>query len=364
MTPTTASAPPIRVLLVDDSPLARELLRYLIDSDPRLTVAGVAEDGAAGVLAAQRLSPDVVVMDVHMPGLDGYAAARRIMETAPTRIVMVTASTNPDDVADTFRTLEAGALAVLAKPTGPGSPEFAAQVEEFLSTVRLMAEIPVVRRWPARSAPPARVSSPPADTPIRVVALGASTGGPQALQAILSRLPKDLAAPVLIVQHISSGFADGFAEWLGHVTGYPVRVAQAGERARAGIAYLAPSGQQMGLQPDGVIALADAPCEHGLQPAVSYLFRTIAAGFGRAAVGVLLTGMGRDGARELKTMREAGAVTIAQDAASAIVFGMPGEAIRLQAAAHVLAPPDIAALIAALAGRRPSPPSAPQENAQ
>ncbi|MBT0959565.1 chemotaxis-specific protein-glutamate methyltransferase CheB [Denitromonas iodatirespirans] len=354
--------PQIRVLLVDDSPLARELLRYLLESDPRLTVAGTADDGVEGVLAAQRLSPDVIVMDVHMPELDGYAAARRIMETAPTRIVMVTASTKPDDVADTFRTLEAGALAVLAKPSGPGSPNFAEQTREFLSTVRLVAEVPVVRRWPARSAPPTIPTPAPAAAPVRVVALGASTGGPQALREILSRLPGDLAAPLLIVQHISSGFTEGFAEWLAHDTGYPVRVPRAGEQVQDGIAYLAPSGCQMGLKPDGSVELTDAPAEHGVQPAVSYLFRSLAAGFGRSAVGVLLTGMGRDGAHELKAMRDAGAVTIAQNAASAIVFGMPGEAVRLKAATHVLAPPDIATMIAGLTGRRPPPDPNPQEN--
>ncbi|MCK9259593.1 MAG: chemotaxis-specific protein-glutamate methyltransferase CheB [Azoarcus sp.] len=352
-----ASPPLIRVLLVDDSPLARELLRDVLERDPRLTVVGVAGNGLEGVAAAQRLQPDVVVMDVHMPELDGYAAARRIMETAPTRIVMVTATTRPDDVADTFRTLEAGALVVLPKPTGPGSADFTMLVKEFLSTVRLMAEVPVVRRWPMRTAAPPL--PPPRHLPahVRVIALGASTGGPQALRDILIRLPKNLAVPLLIVQHISSAFTDGFAEWLGDASGYPVHVAQAGQLVRNGIAYLAPAGKQMGLRPDGVIDLVDAPSEHGVLPAISYLFRSMATGFGRASVGVLLTGMGRDGALELKAMREAGAVTIAQDAASSIVFGMPGEAIRLNAATHVLAPPDIATMITRLAGHQAHAPN-------
>lgn len=348
-------AAPIRVLLVEDSPVARMLLTHVVDSDPRLALAGVAADGEDGVAAAARLRPDVVVMDIHMPKLDGFAAARRIMETCPTRIVMVTASTDPKEVASTFKALEAGALAVLAKPVGPGDPAFAATAAELTETIRLMAEVPVVRRWPRRAEKPA-VAVPPsplvaAAIPVRVVALGASTGGPLVLQEILSRLPRDLPVPLLIVQHISQGFAEGFAEWLDKSTGYPVRVAAPGEAALAGIAYVAPCGAQMRLRADGRIDLVDAPVEHGLRPAVSYLFRSLAATFGAAAIGVLLTGMGQDGALELQALRAAGAVTIAQDRETSIVFGMPGEAVRLGAAAYVLPPEAIAATLVRLLRR-------------
>lgn len=342
-----AGAAPIRVLVVEDSPVARMLLTHLIGSDPQLALAGVAGDGEEGVAAATRLRPDVIVMDIHMPKLDGFAAARQIMETCPTRIVMVTASTSAKDVAATFHALEAGALAVLAKPVGPGNPGFEAATTELLQTVKLMAEVPVVRRWPRRGGapPPAAAALPAVGAKISVVALGASTGGPIALQDILSRLPKDLPVPLLIVQHISTGFAEGFAEWLAKSAGYPVHVAAAGEPALAGRAYVAPSGVQMRLLANGCIDLVDAPPEHGLKPSVSYLFRSLAATFGPAAIGVLLTGMGRDGAQELKALREAGAVTVAQDSETAIVFGMPGEAVKLGAAAYVLAPDAIAALL-------------------
>lgn len=349
------AAGPIRVLLVEDSPVARTLLTYLLGSDPQLAVAGVAEDGEAGVAAAARLRPDIVVMDIHLPKLDGFMAARRIMETCPTRIVMVTASTSAKDVAATFQALEAGALAVLVKPVGPGDPAFEAAAAEFIQTVKLMAEVPVVRRWPRRYAAPAAPLPPAAALPaacVRVVALGASTGGPIVLQEILARLPQDFPVPLLIVQHISAGFAEGFAEWLGKASGYPVRVAAQGEPARAGIAYVAPNGLQMSLLANGSIDLADAPAENGLKPSVSYLFRSLATTFGAAAIGVLLTGMGRDGARELKALRDAGAVTIAQDSETSIVFGMPGEAVKLGAAAYVLAPDAIAATLARLLRRQ------------
>jgi two-component system chemotaxis response regulator CheB len=340
--PTTAHR--IRVLLVEDSPVERELLRYLLSSDPQLLVAGVAHDGEEGVAAACRLHPDVIVMDIHMPRLDGYAAARQIMESCPTRIVMVTASSQAHEVAETFRVLEAGALTVLAKPIGPGSTDFAAVAGEFIQTIKLMAEVPVVKRWPhARSAqplPPLPAVSVPGE--IKLVAIGASTGGPQVLQDILSRLPARLPVPILIVQHISSGFTAGFVEWLSHATGFPVHVAAHSQQPEAGHAYVAPDGLHLGISKDGYLELAEAPKEHGLRPAVSYLFRSVAAAYGPAAIGVLLTGMGRDGAQELRALRQAGAVTIAQDRDSAIVFGMPGAAVQLDAAVHVLPPPAIA----------------------
>lgn len=341
------AAAPIRVLLVEDSPVALMLLSYLVGSDARLALAGTAADGEEGVAAAARLRPDVVIMDIHMPKLDGFTAARRIMETCPTRIIMVTASTSAKDVAATFQTLEAGALAVLAKPVGPGDPTFEAAAAELLQTVKLMAEVPVVRRWPRRDGMPSPAVAPPpaVGAKFSVVAFGASTGGPIVLQDILSRLSRDLPVPLLIVQHIAAGFAEGFAEWLAKSAGFPVRVAVQGEPALAGSAYVAPSGVQMSLLANGCIDLGDAPAEHGLKPAVSYLFRALAATFGPAAIGVLLTGMGRDGAQELKALRAAGAVTVAQDAESSIVFGMPGEAVKLGAAAYVLAPDAIAALL-------------------
>ncbi|HJV92043.1 MAG TPA: chemotaxis-specific protein-glutamate methyltransferase CheB [Azonexus sp.] len=343
--PGDAAAPAIRVLLVEDSPVERELLRHLLSSDPQLLVVGVAADGEEGVAAAQRLRPDVIVMDIHMPRLDGFAAARQIMESCPTRIVMVTASSQPQEVAATFRALEAGALSVLAKPVGPGSANFAAVAAEFIQTVKLMAEVPVVKRWPRVKTSPPQLPPPLAAAhpgTISLVAIGASTGGPLALQEILARLPSDFPVPLLVVQHISSGFTAGFAEWLGNSSGFPVRIAVPGERPAAGCAYLAPDGLHLGIDRDGGLQLAETPPEYGMRPAAAYLFRSVTAAYGAAAIGVLLTGMGRDGALELRAMRQAGAVTIAQDRDSSIVFGMPGAAVQLGAASYVLPPIAIA----------------------
>ena len=336
---------PVRVLVVDDSPVARELLAYLLNGDPQLQVIGVAPDGEQAVEAAARLRPDVITMDIHLPKMDGFAATRKIMETCPTRIVMVTASSIPHEVAESFRALESGALTVLAKPLGIGHPSHVAAAQDLIRTVKLMAEVQVVRRWArpqaAAAVPPPR-AYPGAAAAIKVVAIGASTGGPLVLQAILSRLMPDFAVPILIVQHISPGFTDGFTEWLSRSSAFQVKVAGQGEYAIPGIAYVAPDGSHMTILANGCISLTSQAPEYGLRPSVSTLFRSVAAAFGEHAVGVLLTGMGRDGAQELQLMRQAGAVTIAQDKESSVVFGMPGEAVKLNAAKYVLEPEGIA----------------------
>ncbi|WP_198674741.1 chemotaxis-specific protein-glutamate methyltransferase CheB [Rhodoferax ferrireducens] len=343
-----APGAPIRVLVVDHSAVVRELLVHILNSDPQLQVIGVAVDGEEAITAAQRLRPDVIVMDIHLPLLDGFTATRRIMESAPTRIVMATATTDPKEVAANFRAVEAGALAVLTKPTGPDEPDFAASAQELVQMVKLMSEVQVVKRWPCRAAVVARPAAPPLVAPlptVKLVAIGASTGGPIALQTLLAGLAKPLPVPILIVQHISDSFVDGFVDWLASTTHYGVRVAVAGEWPQPGLAYVAPSGRHLQLRANGSIELVDAPAEHSVRPSVAALFRSVTAVHGAGAVGVLLTGMGRDGALELKAMRAAGALTIAQDRESSVVFGMPGEAIRLDAACYALSPDKIAVVL-------------------
>ena len=351
------SAAMIRVLVVDDSPVARELLVYLLNSDAQLQVIGVVADGEQAIEAAQRLRPDVITMDIHLPRMDGYAATRAIMESAPTRIVMVSASPAIQAVAASFRALEAGALAVLAKPPGPGHPEHAACTDELLRTIKVMAEVGVVKRWKKTGTAVGQACPPvPPRRDLRLLAIGASTGGPLVLQTILARLQQPFGAPVLIVQHISAGFVAGLVEWLGRSCDFDVRIAVHGELAQAGRVYLAPDGAHMTAHADGRIVLTGVPPEHGVRPAVSCLFRSVAAQYGSHAAGVLLTGMGRDGAQELKDMRDAGALTIAQDRDSSIVYGMPGEAVKLGAAQHVLAPEAIATLLNMLKAGAPSSP--------
>jgi two-component system chemotaxis response regulator CheB len=342
-------------VVVDDSRVSREGLVELLNADPDVEVVGTASNGQEAIGAVSRVRPDVITMDIHMPVMNGYEATRRIMETLPTPIVIVSGSSAPLEVAKTFRALEAGALSVVEKPAGPGHPDRESTAHEVLRAVKLMSEVKVVRQWRRPQGgtfqPATQMTKAPAELAtqaVEAVALGASTGGPQALQTLLKALRSDFAIPMLVVQHMAPSFIHGFAEWLSETTGFRARVARQGEAILPGNIYLAPDRVHMGVRPGERIILirderADGPC-----PSVAYLFRSMAAVYGSRSAGVLLTGMGKDGAQELKQMRQAGALTIAQDEASSVIYGMPGEAFKLGAATCVLSPESIAAALNAL----------------
>lgn len=346
----------INVLIVDDSPIQQKLFTHVCKTDPSLLVIGVAGDGEQALALIAGRKPDVILMDIMMPVMDGFEATRRIMETDPIPIVICSASTQPGEVDKTFMALDAGAVAFVKKPVGPGHPQFQAEMASIMRTLKEMAEVKLVkrrRRMPvvARRTSGATVLQKTCRTPPWLVAIGASTGGPVALLTILKNLPKDFPLPMLVVQHISCGFVQGLAEWLGSSTGFAVHVAAAGVKTLPGHAYLAPDDFHMGIRTDGTILLSHDPAENGLRPAVSFLFRSVTSVCGSSAVGILLTGMGSDGAEELRRMRAKGALTIAQDEESSVVHGMPGEAIRMEAATHVLAPEGISELLANLVQR-------------
>jgi two-component system, chemotaxis family, protein-glutamate methylesterase/glutaminase len=348
----------IKVLVADDTQVSRLLLIELLNRDPRIRVIGAVGDGQAALdfLDAGGERPDVVVMDIHMPRMDGFEATRRIMETRPVPIVICTATAAPQDVAVAFRAIEAGAVACVEKPVALGV-DFEPRLQNLLQTVRLMSEVKVVRRWKrSRSTPAvptangstiARTAAPG----IRLIGIGASTGGPLVLQTILSGLPRDFPVPLLIVQHIARGFLPGMVDWLSQTTGLRVRIAAHGAAALPGHAYVAPDDFHLAADARGHMVLAREEAESGLRPAVSYLFRSLADSYGANAVGVLLTGMGKDGAKELKRMKDHGAHTIAQDRESSIVHGMPGEAIELGAASQILPADKIAGALLAQIGR-------------
>ena len=347
----------IRVLIVEDSPVVRQFLEHVLCSDPTIEVIGTARDGEEAIALVEKKRPHVITMDVNMPKMDGFEATRRIMESFPTPIVIVSSSWDTREVETTFRAMEAGAVAVLAKPHGGGLAESEPEARELIRTVKLMSEVKVVKRWPQRtktavSTPIPKTVIERAREGIEIVAIGASTGGPLSIKTILSALPASFAVPVLIVQHIALGFAAGFAAWLAGSSRLKVRLAAAGEPITAGHAYVAPDGLHLGVQDSRRIELSRNAPENGVRPSVSYLFRSIAKIFGRKAAGILLSGMGVDGAAELKLLKEAGAVTFAQDEASCVVYGMPGEAVKLGAAPYVLPPEKIAAALAALVNGR------------
>ena len=347
----------VRVVVVEDSLTVREFLLHILGSDPEIEIVATAGTGVAALEAVKRTRPDVITMDIQMPNMNGLDATRIIMQTQPTPIVIVSGTLDVAETTSVFRAFEAGALAVLPKPFGTEHPGYEQSAAELVKTVKLMSEVKVVRRWshsPKEEALPAapRAAEPqPRSAPAQgqLVAIGASTGGPPVLQRILSGMPKDFPLPVLVVQHIAAGFTQGFVEWLAQSSSLPVELPTHGQRVSPGRVVVAPDGFHMTVGADGRISLSSDEPENGLRPSVSRLFRSVAKAYGRRAIGVLLTGMGKDGAVELKLMKDQGAVTIAQDQETSVVHGMPGEAIRLGGATYVLSPERISMTLTTLA---------------
>jgi len=352
----------IRVLIVEDSQTQRDLLNHLFKSEADMEVVGLAPNGLEAVSMAQELRPNVITMDIEMPEMNGFEATQQIMESAPCPIIIVTASWDPSDVKNAFRAVEACAVTVLQKPHGFGHTLHGQSVTDLMQTVRLMAELKVVTHFKNNGTPnlSARqtellpIASRSAQ--ISLVTIGISTGGPKVLRRMLSRLPADFPAPILIVQHISPGFLPGLVEWLQERCKLQVCIAENMVLAQPGTVYLAPDDRQMGINKGGYISLSLDPAEYSLRPSVSYLFRA-ACSYGAGAIGCLMTGMGNDGACELSLMKENGAITFAQDEESSVVFGMPGMAVKLGAALYVMPPEEIADKLVEIVGRNKLPTS-------
>ena len=343
----------VRVLIVEDSKTHQQLLRHILESDPQLEVLAVVGDGVEAVEFVEKQRPDLILMDIHMPRMNGLEATRRIMEIQPVPIIIISSSTLSRDVDWTFETIAAGALTFLNKPHGPGHPAFEDEARKLIQSIKTLAEVKVIRRFSRRPGVQS-VRIPIATKPIdekreiRFVAVGASTGGPPALQKFLLALPQDFPVPIAIVQHIASGFLVGMIDWLAKTTKQRIQLAIGGEVTLPGHIYLAPEGRHLEVDGAGRLILNDDEPEYSVKPAVARLFRSVARVYQAHAAGILLTGMGCDGAVELRQIRECGGLTYAQDKESSIVHGMPGEAIRLGAAMHVLSPDKIAEHLAAM----------------
>lgn len=338
----------IRVLIVDDSLVAQNHLAYILESDPEITVTGKVGDGSLALHFLQSHAVDVITMDIHMSGMDGFETTRKIMEESPRPIIIISSIWDPLEVEKTFQAMEAGAISLLKKPKAVGSPGATADAVQLIAAVKFAAGA-TVRRLRRRSK---RVLVPIQPSwrrgpgkQVQIIALGASTGGPPAILQFLSALPPLFPLPILIVQHISRGFTQGFVDWLNGALSLPVKLASDKEFIKRGMVYVAPEDVQMGVTQGGTLSLTLDPPEHALRPAASYLFRSVARVYKNRAVGILLTGMGVDGAFELKQIQEAGGMTLVQDQETAVIFGMPGEAIRLGAADHILPPVKMASLL-------------------
>jgi two-component system chemotaxis response regulator CheB len=339
----------VRIIVVDDSQTARELLVALYVS-AGLRVVGVGKTGEDAVNLVIKHKPDVVSMDVIMPKMDGLEATRAIMRENPTPIVVVTASLMRSDTDIAFEALKAGALAAVQKP-GIEDP---VTCEKLIETVNLMATVPVIRRWSEdRPSKRGAISSITGDVKgIRLIGIASSTGGPGVLAQILAPLPKNFPIPILIVQHVTNGFATGLAEWLNEQMNLEVMLAGHGDIPKPGLVMLPPDDYHMQINKNGAVELSKAPPYKGLRPSANFLFNAMARFYGSGGMGIILTGMGDDGAEGMEAMFKAGAITLAQDEDSCVVYGMPAEAVKRKAVKQTLTPDQISQYLMNMVAQR------------
>jgi len=334
----------ISVLIVDDSLTTREFLKHVIDADPELFVAGEAASGTEAVDKARSLKPDVIIMDIQMPDMNGYAATREIMENWPVPIVIHSTLVSPEQSDNIFAAMSAGAVAVTEKPPGIGHPQCDLLTRKLLRTVKLMSEIRVVRRKKQMkvAARPKRLSAEKAKEPKRrIVCIGASTGGPPVIQSIISNLDDNFNLPIIVVQHIAKGFLSGMLHWLKSYTKRPLIVAKNGDHIKNNHIYFAPEDENLKITNNKQLIIEPQKPDSALKRPINHLFKSAAEIYGKGAIGILLTGMGNDGAAGLKELKERGAATIVQDRDTSVIFGMPQEAIKLDAAEFIMTPAEI-----------------------
>jgi two-component system, chemotaxis family, protein-glutamate methylesterase/glutaminase len=377
---------PIRVVVVDDSALMRRVITELLEQDRLIRVVGTACNGREAIDVVQKLRPDIVTMDVRMPVMDGVATTEHLMAYCPTPILVLTASLAHYDVDITFRMLGAGALEVIEKPSGNDPLAFDRAGRSLIRRIKVLARVKVVTHLRGRrktgdglapsqddrvttpqklahrqSATAARdlarhpVVQPPhqaapssaTEPDFPLIVIGASTGGPRVVSQLLAQLPGDLPAAVLVVQHIAAGFSVGMTEWLAHTSKLPVRLAYEGQVLQPGEVLIAPDQRDLLLLQGGRVHLSDNPLLIQ-RPSIDISMQAAAEVFGPRAIGVLLTGMGRDGAYGMLTIKRANGYTITQDEATSTIFGMPRAAIQLGAACEILPASQIAGRLVSL----------------
>ena len=350
-----------RVLIVDDSSFMRKVLETIFNADDQLHVVGHAKDGREAVALAESLKPDVIAMDINMPHMDGLQATAQIMTTNPKPIVIVS-SESKEGAASTLKALELGAIEFVGKPSGGVDLDMQSVKEELLRKVRMAAKVRVVRTAsrlaltvqganggaaPAKPPLPARPTPViPADQRFPVVVMGASTGGPATVMRLAPGFTRDFPAAVFLVQHMPASFTTQYAAQLAEFTSIRVKEAEANEAVQPGTLYICPGAQHLRVTPTGRIQLdATSGRINGYLPNIDVTMQTVAAYAGAMSIGVVLTGMGNDGANGAKAIKSAGGLVLAQDEATSVIFGMPAEALKLAAVDHVLAVDDIYAAI-------------------
>ncbi|NEQ55626.1 MAG: chemotaxis-specific protein-glutamate methyltransferase CheB [Leptolyngbya sp. SIO3F4] len=342
----------IRVLIVEDSPIALIILKRILTSSSDIKIVGTASTGQEGLALIPASQPDVICTDFFMPKMDGLEFTAQVMNKYPRPILVISASVQEDDTHRIFQLLEAGAVDILPKPKAGLDPENMLLKQALINKIRVLSGVKVFKKKRSfinqRNNRPASLSKPHCDN--RIMVVGASTGGPLALQNLFTNLPENFPIPIVCVQHISRGFLQGLLDWLNNTSKLSIRIALAGERPKPGNIYFPSERQHLTLNRFGRFVYSQALPDENHCPSITTLFSSIARVYGGKAVGILLTGMGRDGADGMKAIADAGGVTIAQDESTSVVFGMPKEAIALGAAHQVLPIDAIAPAILQLVG--------------
>jgi two-component system chemotaxis response regulator CheB len=337
---------PVKVLIVDDSAFMRAALSRMVASDDSLRVVGTAESGLEALVKISALHPDVVTLDLDMPGLDGLETLKRIMSESPRPVVVVSALAR-HGAEDAVQALAVGACDCIAKQLNYDYLDVVKIQEELVAKIKAAAGCPAPAPCPSRhlDGPATRPAPASAATVPGIVAIGTSTGGPQALQKVLSALPADLPVPIVVVQHMPVGFIEPFAKRLNDLGPLRVHEAQENEIIRAGHAYLAQAGMHLIVQRQSssgvVLRLSLLPSDLPHKPSVDVLMSSVAEVFGSSSMGIILTGMGDDGALGMQAIFQAGGVTVVQDQATCVVYGMPRACAALGVLNQVAPLPDI-----------------------
>ncbi|MEM9163124.1 MAG: chemotaxis-specific protein-glutamate methyltransferase CheB [Cyanobacteria bacterium P01_F01_bin.4] len=330
---------PIRVLLVEDSPIAQVILKRILETSPQIEVVGTASTGLEALAMIPNVEPQVICTDLHMPKMDGLTLTIEVMAHYPCPILVVSSSVHEDDPQNVFQLLSAGAVDIFPKPRGGLTPVDPLLNQELIDKIVVLAGVKVFKKKRAHLIPGKRHKLPLMQARYhnrpRVIAIGASTGGPQALQKLFTKLPPDFP-PILCVQHISAGFLQGLIDWLKKTCVLSIEIAQPGQKPHPGHIYFPAENRHLTLDDQGQFVHLDLPTVDGHRPSITVTFDAVAHRYGRHAMGILLTGMGQDGAIGLQAICQSGGMTIAQDNATSVVFGMPKVAIELGAAQQVL----------------------------
>jgi two-component system chemotaxis response regulator CheB len=348
--PQSHRSPKVRVLIVDDSAVTREVLTSLLNSDPEIRVIGQAATGAEAVEMTATLRPDIVTMDLMMPGMDGMEATRRIMARHPTPVLFLSSFFDKEGMYTRADAIAAGALDVVEKPALIPDWRWQNSAGKLVQKVKALAKVPVIahihgaRKLLARESSPDSFVGPAAD----VVAIGASSGGPRVIEALLSSLPSTFALGIVVVQHMTDGFTTSMLRWLQERCALQIKVAEDGDAIVPRRVLFTPETRHLVVAIGGRVHLSDADPVNGHRPSIDVTFQSIARVYVARSAGVLLTGMGSDGAKGLLAIRQAGGVTIAQDEESCPIFGMPRAAIEINAAQQVLPPAGIIRVLNAL----------------